>query len=87
MRVASVGICIMLPGVWIGVSPGGCRSKYKRKEVTLERSATPIQQVAKLGRNANNGTNAGYFYWNLNNTSRNLNQNISRQLVFILSVY
>ena len=32
--------------------------------------------VAKLGSNTNNGTNAGATYWNLNNSSGNLNQNI-----------
>ncbi len=38
------------------------------------------QQVANLGGNANNGTNARLFYWNLNNSSGNRNQNISTQL-------
>jgi len=38
------------------------------------------KQVAKLSGNANNGTNAGTFYWNLNNTSSNDNVNISAQL-------
>ena len=38
------------------------------------------KQVAKLSGNANNGTNAGTFYWNLNNTSSNVNVNISSQL-------
>ena len=33
-------------------------------------------QVTKLSGNANNGVNAGTFYWNLNNTSGNVNQNI-----------
>jgi hypothetical protein len=32
--------------------------------------------VTKLGGNANNGTNAGAAYWNLNNSSANTNQNI-----------
>lgn len=36
--------------------------------------------VTILGRNANNGTNAGRFYWNLNNDSGNRNRNIGRQL-------
>ena len=38
------------------------------------------RHVTILGRNANNGTNAGAFYWNLNNDSGNLNRNIGRQL-------
>jgi hypothetical protein len=33
--------------------------------------------------NANNGTNAGAFYLNANNALANVNQNISRQLMFI----
>jgi len=36
--------------------------------------------VTIFSRNANNGTNAGAFYWNLNNDSGNLNRNIGRQL-------
>lgn len=36
--------------------------------------------VTIISRNANNGTNAGTFYWNLNNDSGNLNRNIGRQL-------
>ena len=39
-----------------------------------------FQQVAKLSGNANNGANAGMFYWNLNNDSGNLNQNIGSQI-------
>ena len=31
--------------------------------------------VAKFGSNANNGTNAGTFLWNLNNSSSNTNRN------------
>lgn len=38
------------------------------------------QQVANVSGNANNEANAGFFYWNLNNTSGNRNQNISTQL-------
>lgn len=34
-------------------------------------------QVSILGGNTNNGTNTSTFYWNLNNTTTNLNQNIS----------
>ena len=33
--------------------------------------------------NANNGTNDGAFYLNANNALANVNQNISRQLMFI----
>ena len=32
--------------------------------------------VTHLGGNANNGSNAGSFYWNLNNDSSNRNRNI-----------
>lgn len=35
-----------------------------------------------LGGNANNGSNAGGFYWNLNNGSGNANQNIGARLNF-----
>ena len=37
-------------------------------------------QVAKLSGNANNESKASFFYWNLNNSSTNRNQNISSQL-------
>jgi len=33
-------------------------------------------QVALFSGNSNNGVNDGAFYWNLNNTSGNVNQNI-----------
>ena len=36
-----------------------------------------------MGSNANNGTNAGPFYWNANNAASNTNANISGQLCFI----
>lgn len=32
--------------------------------------------VAKFSRNADNGGNAGGFYWNLNNGAANVNRNI-----------
>lgn len=35
--------------------------------------------VANFGSNASNGTNAGTFYWNLNNSSSNANRNIGTQ--------
>lgn len=41
---------------------------------------TTTWQVTLLGSNANNGTNAEEFYWNLNNVAGNLNANISGQL-------
>lgn len=34
------------------------------------------QHFTHLGGNANNGANAGVFYWNLNNDSSNRNRNI-----------
>ena len=34
--------------------------------------------------NANNGTNAGAFYWNLNNDSSNRNRNIGTQLAVLV---
>lgn len=40
-------------------------------------------RVANFGGNANNGTNAGGWYWNFNNTSGNRNQNISRHTYFL----
>lgn len=36
--------------------------------------------VPHFGSNANNGTNAGAFYWNLNNSSGNANRNIGTQV-------
>ena len=43
-------------------------------------------QVTKLSGNANNGVNAGTFYWNLNNTSSNLNQNIGTHVGLLVVV-
>lgn len=40
-----------------------------------------MKKVTKLGSKWNNSTNAGTFYWNLNNAASNRNRNISRQLV------
>ena len=37
--------------------------------------------IAQLGSNWNNGTNAGSFYWNLNNSVGNRNRNIRGHLV------
>lgn len=37
--------------------------------------------IAQLGSNWNNGTNAGSFYWNCNNSVSNRNRNISGQLL------
>ena len=43
--------------------------------------------MSNLGRNANNGDNAGFFYWNLNNLSSNDNVNIGRQVsLFFLTI-
>ena len=39
------------------------------------------KSIAQLGSNWNNGSNAGTFYWNLNNSVSNRNRNISSQLV------
>jgi len=41
-----------------------------------------FQQVAKLSGNANNGDNAGFFYWNLNNASTADYVTISGRLCF-----
>ena len=41
------------------------------------------QRVTKLGRNANNGLNAGVTYWNLNNASGNRNHNIGSHLTLL----
>ena len=40
-----------------------------------------IKSVTKLGSNWNNGSNAGSFNWNVNNTSSNRNRNISGHLL------
>jgi len=44
------------------------------------KTETENQRVTKLGRNANNGLNAGVTYWNLNNSSGNRNRNIGSHL-------
>nr|DAY85438.1 MAG TPA: hypothetical protein [Caudoviricetes sp.] len=44
-------------------------------------NSNPSWKVTKLGSKWNNSSNAGAFYWNLNNASSNRNRNISRQLV------
>lgn len=46
-----------------------------------------MQQVALFGGNANNGTNAGRFYWNLNNASSNANRNIGAHLAVVVTRY
>jgi hypothetical protein len=43
------------------------------------------KKITQLGSNWNNGSNAGSFYWNLNNSVRNRNRNISSQLVNALN--
>jgi hypothetical protein len=40
--------------------------------------------VAVFGGNANNGTNCGFWYWNMNNDSSNLNSNIGTHLKFCI---
>ena len=40
-------------------------------------------RVLLVGGNSTNGTNAGPFYWNANNTASNSNTNIGRRLCFI----
>jgi hypothetical protein len=37
--------------------------------------------IVQLGSNWNNGSNAGTFYWNVNNSVSNRNQNISGHLM------
>ena len=44
-------------------------------------NSNPSWKVTKLGSKWNNSSNAGAFYWNLNNASSNRNRNISSQLV------
>jgi len=44
------------------------------------KTETENQRVTKLGRNANNGLNAGVAYWNVNNSSGNRNHNIGSHL-------
>jgi hypothetical protein len=50
------------------------------KGVIVQVFRTASWQVAIVSSNANNGTNAGGFYWNLNNDSSNLNRNIGTHL-------
>jgi len=40
-----------------------------------------LKKITQLGSNWNNGTNAGTFYWNLNNSVGNRNRNISGRLI------
>lgn len=47
--------------------------------ITMLRLYISDTRVARFGGNANNGTNAGGFYWNLNNASSNRNRNIGRR--------
>ena len=57
---------------------------HERARTNRQTSQTPkkpLNSVAKLGSNWNNGSNAGSFYWNVNNTSSNRNRNISGQLL------
>jgi len=39
-----------------------------------------MPHVTHFSGNANNGTHAGVFYWNVNNSSGNANRNIGSQL-------
>jgi len=39
-----------------------------------------LAHVAHFGGNANNGTQAGLFIWNVNNASSNANRNIGARL-------
>lgn len=39
------------------------------------------KSITQLGGNWNNGSNAGSFYWNVNNSVSNRNRNISGHLV------
>lgn len=40
-----------------------------------------LKKITQLGSNWNNGSNAGTFYWNLNNSVGNRNRNISGRLI------
>ena len=40
-----------------------------------------LKKIARLGFHWNNGSNAGTFYWNLNNSVGNRNRNISGRLI------
>lgn len=50
------------------------------REDYLIKGVSHQHHVAHFSGNANNGTNAGTFYWNLNNSSSNANRNIGSQL-------
>lgn len=43
--------------------------------------------VAHFGSNANNGTNAGRFYWNWNNDSSNANRNIGSHVTSLVLAF
>ena len=48
--------------------------------MSKNRKQQKSQRVTKLGRNTNNGLNAGVTYWNVNNSSSNRNRNIASHL-------
>ena len=43
--------------------------------------------MTQLGSNWNNTTNAGSFYWNLNNTVSNRNRNIGSRTALLIKGY
>jgi hypothetical protein len=57
----------------------GLRFKYNKNRVYVSKIITHTH----FGGSANNGLNAGTFYWNLNNDASNLNRNIGTQLVVL----
>ena len=42
-----------------------------------------LEKACQLGSNWNNGSNAGLFYFNLNNDSSNTNSNIGSHLCYV----
>ena len=46
----------------------------------ITKRSTSSWHAMNVGRNANNGANAGLFYLNCNNSSGTVNRNIGRQL-------
>jgi len=55
--------------------------RFKKK--FYEQQTGCYMEVANFGGNANNGSDAGPWNWNLNNDSGNANQNIAARVKFL----
>ena len=49
-------------------------------------SAELVFRFSLVGGNYNNGTNAGLWLWNLNNTSSNTNGNLGARLLIFIDI-